>query len=124
LPSGWCRRGLHLRAHWLLRDLPGFFAGGLIAEAVMRVIGLKRGTGILVIVLGGILAGTLIGFGLDFWLTWSEFASLDRRRKLLRGSRRARSSSTHSSGQRLPRARPVRALTAVCDNPRRHGTTP
>jgi hypothetical protein len=43
----------------------------------MRVIGLKRGTGILVIVLGGILAGTLIGFGLDFWLTWSEFASLD-----------------------------------------------
>ena len=27
--------------------------------------------------LGGIIAGTLIGFGLDFWLTWTEYASLD-----------------------------------------------
>jgi len=55
----------------------GFFAGGVIAEAVTRMIGLKRGTSILVIVLGGIVVGTLIGFGLDFWFTWSQYLNLD-----------------------------------------------
>jgi hypothetical protein len=54
----------------------GFFAGGLIAEAVMRVIGIKRGRGILALVLGGIVVGSLVGFGLDFWYTWSAYGGL------------------------------------------------
>lgn len=38
-----------------------FFAGGIIAEAVIRVTGYKRGPIILGVVLGGIVAGILVG---------------------------------------------------------------
>jgi hypothetical protein len=54
-----------------------FIAGGFIAEAVTRLIGYKRGTTILVIVLGGIVAGSLVGFGVDYGLMVAEFANLD-----------------------------------------------
>jgi hypothetical protein len=42
-----------------------FIAGGLIAQAVTRVIGWKRGTTILLIVLGGIISGHAAGFAID-----------------------------------------------------------
>jgi hypothetical protein len=52
-----------------------FFAGGFVAEAVTRLIGYKRGMGILVIVLGGIIAGSLVAFGIDSWLLMADFAT-------------------------------------------------
>jgi hypothetical protein len=54
-----------------------FIAGGFIAEAVNRLIGFKRGPLILVLVLGGIVAGTAVSFGLDFLLYSSQFANID-----------------------------------------------
>jgi ABC-type amino acid transport system permease subunit len=53
-----------------------FIGGGFIAEAVTRVIGWKRGTSMLVIVLGGIVAGHVAGFGVDYLLTWSGAAGI------------------------------------------------
>lgn len=53
-----------------------FIAGGFIAEAVTRAIGWKRGMAILVILLGGIIAGHAAGFGIDYLVTWSSLASL------------------------------------------------
>ena len=53
-----------------------FIAGGFIAEAVTRVIGWKRGTTILVIVLGGIIAGHAAGFAIDYLATWSNLAGV------------------------------------------------
>ena len=53
-----------------------FIAGGFIAEAVTRVIGWKRGPAILVIILGGIIAGHAGGFGLDYLLTWGPIANV------------------------------------------------
>ena len=50
----------------------GFFGGGLIAEAVLRVTGYKRGPVMQAIVLGGITAGTLLGFGIQVW----QYASI------------------------------------------------
>jgi hypothetical protein len=43
-----------------------FFAGGIIAEAVTRVIGLKHGPRIMAIVLGGIVLGTVVGYLLAY----------------------------------------------------------
>jgi hypothetical protein len=43
-----------------------WFAGGLIADVVRRVTGYKRGPVMLAIVLGGIVAGSLLGAGLAF----------------------------------------------------------
>lgn len=49
-----------------------FIAGGFVAEAVTRVIGWKRGSLLLVIVLGGIIAGHAAGFGIDYLVSWSS----------------------------------------------------
>src|SRR5262245_27362887 len=43
-----------------------FFAGGLVAEAVTRVIGYKRGPVMLAILFGGILAGAALGLALQY----------------------------------------------------------
>ena len=53
-----------------------FIAGGFIAAAVTRVIGWKRGTTILLVVLGGIIAGHVAGFGVDYLVTWSSLAGI------------------------------------------------
>jgi hypothetical protein len=45
-----------------------FLAGGVIAEAVMRVTGYKRGPVMLGVLLGGIVVGTLVAFGIDYGL--------------------------------------------------------
>jgi Na+-driven multidrug efflux pump len=50
----------------------GFIAGGFIAETVIRVIGYKRGPWIVAVVVVGIVAGTLLGFGLDNWMYYSQ----------------------------------------------------
>jgi hypothetical protein len=44
----------------------GYFAGRLVADAVVRVIGYKRGPVMLAILFGGIIGGTLIGFGIQY----------------------------------------------------------
>jgi hypothetical protein len=54
----------------------GFFAGGIIAEAVTRLIGLKHGPQITALVLGGIIVGSLIGFGLDYGLFLLQLGDL------------------------------------------------
>jgi hypothetical protein len=43
-----------------------YFAGGFIAQGVTRVAGYKRGSVMLAIVFGGIAAGALLAFGLDY----------------------------------------------------------
>lgn len=53
-----------------------FIAGGLIAEAVTRVVGWKRGTTFLVILLGGIIAGHVAGFGIDYLVNWSMLTGI------------------------------------------------
>ena len=47
-----------------------YFAGGLIAELVTRVTGYKHGPVMLGIVVGGILAGTVVGAVGAFWLDY------------------------------------------------------
>ena len=47
-----------------------YFAGGFIAEFVVRATGYKRGPVMLAIVLGGIAAGTLIGAVGGFWVEY------------------------------------------------------
>ncbi|HEV7809642.1 MAG TPA: hypothetical protein VGO64_03500 [Candidatus Limnocylindrales bacterium] len=47
-----------------------YFAGGIIAEIVSRVTGYKHGPVMLGIVLGGILAGTLLGAIASFWIDY------------------------------------------------------
>jgi hypothetical protein len=44
-----------------------YFAGGLIVEAVRRVVGFKHGPVMLGIVFGGIVAGALLGLGYEWW---------------------------------------------------------
>ena len=51
-----------------------FFAGGLIAESVTRVIGLKHGPAIIAIVLSGIVLGTLIGYTLSYGVLFAGVA--------------------------------------------------
>jgi hypothetical protein len=53
-----------------------FIAGGFVAEAVTRVIGWKRGTSILVIVLGGIIAGHAAGFGVGYLIASTSLAGI------------------------------------------------
>jgi len=49
--------------------LIGFFAGGLIADAVMRFTGYKRGPVMAVVLLGGIALGTLVAGVLSYNMT-------------------------------------------------------
>jgi hypothetical protein len=53
-----------------------FFAGGIIAEAVTRATGYKRGPVMLGVVFGGIVVGTLIAFGLDYGLFMGDMAAI------------------------------------------------
>ena len=54
----------------------GFFAGGLIADLVMRVTGYKRGPVMITLLLGGIAVGTLIAFGLSYGMMLASFAQI------------------------------------------------
>ena len=53
-----------------------FFAGGLVAQAVVRVTGFKQGPRMLAVVFGGIATGALIGFGLDVLLTLGDLNAI------------------------------------------------
>lgn len=53
-----------------------FFAGGLIVEAVRRVAGYKTGPVMSAIVFGGIIVGTLVGFGVGYAILLAEWADL------------------------------------------------
>jgi hypothetical protein len=53
-----------------------FFAGGLIVDAVRRVAGYKTGPVMFAIVFGGIIVGTLAGFGLGYAFLLAEWADL------------------------------------------------
>ncbi len=53
-----------------------FFAGGIIAQAVIRVTGYKRGPIMLGVVLGGITAGTIIGAALEYAFYASHFSAV------------------------------------------------
>lgn len=44
----------------------GYFAGRIVADAVTRVIGYKRGPVMLAILFGGILVGSALGFALQY----------------------------------------------------------
>ena len=44
----------------------GYFAGRFVADFVTRVIGYKRGPIMLTILFGGIIVGTLLGFGIQY----------------------------------------------------------
>jgi hypothetical protein len=50
----------------------GYFAGRLVADAVVRVIGYKRGPVMLTILFGGILAGTALGFAVYYLQFFSQ----------------------------------------------------
>jgi hypothetical protein len=47
--------------------LVGFFAGGLLAESVMRVVGYKRGPIMVGLVMGGIAVGAVLALGYSLW---------------------------------------------------------
>jgi hypothetical protein len=51
----------------------GFFAGTLIAEALDRTVGIKRGPRILAIAIAGIVVGGLIGGVLSVAGMWRDF---------------------------------------------------
>jgi hypothetical protein len=53
-----------------------FFAGGIIAEAVTRVTGYKRGPIMLGVVLGGITVGTITGAALQYAFYASRFSAV------------------------------------------------
>lgn len=53
--------------------LIAWFAGGFIAEIVMRVTGYKRGPVMLGIVFGGIVVGTIAGAAGAFWVDWGSY---------------------------------------------------
>jgi hypothetical protein len=53
----------------------GFFAGGIIADLVMRVTGFKRGPRMAAVLLGGIAVGALLAAGLGFLLTATQVAA-------------------------------------------------
>jgi hypothetical protein len=53
-----------------------FFAGGIVAEAVMRVTGYKRGPVMLGVLLGGIVVGTLVAFGIDYGLMMADMEAV------------------------------------------------
>jgi hypothetical protein len=49
-----------------------FFGGGIVAETVLRVIGIKRGPRILALVIAGLVAGGLIGDVVGFLTLFSQ----------------------------------------------------
>jgi hypothetical protein len=49
-----------------------FFGGGLIAEALDRTVGIKRGPRIIAIAVPGIVAGGLVGTALSALWTWQQ----------------------------------------------------
>ena len=51
----------------------GFFAGTIVAEALDRTVGIKRGPRILAIAIAGIVVGGLIGGGLSISGMWRDF---------------------------------------------------
>lgn len=53
-----------------------FFGGQIIAEAVTRVTGYKRGPVMLGVLFGGIIVGTLIAFGLDYAVMMADMQSV------------------------------------------------
>lgn len=53
-----------------------FFGGGIISQTVTRVTGYKRGPIMLGLVLGGIVAGMLIGDAMSFAYFASQFAAI------------------------------------------------
>ncbi len=53
-----------------------FFAGGLIAETVVRSTGYKRGPKMLAMVFGGIIVGGAIGFGLNVFLMMGDLNAI------------------------------------------------
>ena len=55
----------HLVSRHLL-DRLGYFAGRIVAETTVRVVGYKRGPVMLSILFGGILIGTVLGFGFQY----------------------------------------------------------
>jgi hypothetical protein len=67
----------------LFSIIVGFFAGGLIADLVMRVTGYKRGPVMATILLGGIALGTVIAIGLSYgmflaaWMPAGEGEPID-----------------------------------------------
>ncbi len=54
--------------------LVGFFGGGIIAEAIDRAVGVKRGPRMLALVMGGIAIGAVIGSALALLSMWRQFA--------------------------------------------------
>jgi hypothetical protein len=80
LAAGAINGFLASRLSWIA-IIVAFFAGGLIVEAVRRVAGYKTGPVMMAIVFGGIMVGTLVGFGVGyaFWLAeWAQFAGEER----------------------------------------------
>lgn len=53
-----------------------FFAGGIIAEAVTRVIGFKRGPKVLALVLGGIIAGSIVGSSVEYAWFFAQLSNV------------------------------------------------
>ena len=53
-----------------------YFAGSFIAEAVTRVTGYKRGPTMLAVMFGGIVAGAMIAFGIDYGLLLAEIEAI------------------------------------------------
>ena len=56
--------------------LVAFFGGGVIVEAIDRVVGVKRGPRMVAIVYGGILVGAVIGGLLGLAQQWLQFAQV------------------------------------------------
>lgn len=54
----------------------GYFGGGLIAAAVVRATGYKRGPVMAVVLYGGIVVGGLVAFGVDFGILIAEMQAI------------------------------------------------
>lgn len=54
----------------------GYFGGGLVAAAVLRATGDKRGPAMGAILFGGIVVGGLIAFGIDFGILLAEMEAI------------------------------------------------
>jgi hypothetical protein len=68
--------GLISGSFGLFSILIAFFGGGIMAEAVTRVIGFKRGTRMLTLVLGGILVGMLAGVLLSYGYFFAQLGTV------------------------------------------------
>jgi hypothetical protein len=85
LAAGAINGFLASRLSWIA-IIVAFFAGGLIVEAVRRVAGYKTGPVMMAIVFGGILVGTLVGFGVGYAFMLAEWAELAGDERALIGS--------------------------------------